>query len=223
MTKKFRFREICRSVVVAVLWMFSGAVSAQSLSSVCEEVRSFVNEGDLVFVEIDNKLFSKVAATQSHWASHVGVAMKQEGEWVVAESTIPVSKMTPLCEFLEKGIDTNIGIRRSRVALTEEEADRLHEAATQRMGILYHTGFKLHSRRLFCSKFVDQIYSQATQRNVGWIQTFEELLENTADPLVVRFWRWWFFGFIPWNRETLTPASQYLDPDFETIYEHEAL
>jgi len=222
MWKKKLFHGIGQTIMAAVLFLLAGAAQAQSLSSVCEEVRAFVSEGDLVFVEIDNNLFTKVAQTQNHWASHVGVAMKHEGEWVVAESTIPKSKMTPLCEFLGKGIDSTIGVRRPNTELTDDEIIGLHEAAEERMGVLYHTGFKLHSKRLFCSKFVDQIYSQAANRNVGSIQTFDELLKHTEYPEVVKFWRWWFFGFIPWNRETLTPATQYLDPNFETIYEHHA-
>ncbi len=218
------------SRILVILWIFAstlcvfGAPSSKAadLETVCSEVESHVKEGDLVFVEIGNKLFENVAKTQGHWASHIGVALKDQGQWVVAESTIPFSKMTPLCQFVKKGYQTHLTLKRYKKELSQNDLDRLHSAAIERMGILYHTGFKLHSNRLFCSKFVDQIFEQAIGINVGKTQTFKELLEKSPHPEVTNFWKWWFYGFIPWSRETLTPASQVQDNQFDEVFSYSA-
>ena len=221
MTRRYKvmFKIVNFKVNTLLLGLcFSLPAFAESLQQICSEVQEEVQEGDLVFVEIDNKLFDNVAMTQGHWASHVGVAMKDKGEWVVAEATIPVSKMTPLCKFVKKGYKTRVGVKRINGGLSEDEVYGLHEAAKQRMGILYHTGFKLKSKRQFCSKFVDQLFNQALGLRVGRIQNFRNLLDTTEDKNVIKFWRWWFFGNIPWSRDTLTPGSQYQDSNFQEVY-----
>ncbi|EBR4170683.1 hypothetical protein BMG46_21750 [Salmonella enterica] len=35
----------------------------------------------------------------------------------------------------------------------------------------------------------------------------------------LRFWRFWFLGFIPWERKTVTPASIWQHPALERIYD----
>ncbi|MDB5815614.1 MAG: hypothetical protein JWN23_2731 [Rhodocyclales bacterium] len=85
-----------------------------------------------------------------------------------------------------------------------------------RLGILYHPGFKLRSKRQFCSKFVHEVYAEALAEELGSIETFDELLrKNPAVP--TGFWRLWFFGRIPWSRETITPTSLYRSPRMRTI------
>lgn len=203
-------------------FVVSLGVQAASLEEVCADLQSQVKEGDLVFVEIDSKLFDKVAKTQNHWSSHIGIAMKHEGEWVVAESTIPVSKMTPFCDFVDKGYNTRIAAKRFHRPLADEEIEDLQAEASKRLGIAYHLGFKLRSNRMFCSKFVNEVYDAALGVPVGEVQTFRELMDNTEHPEVIKFWRWWFFGAIPWKRETLTPATQFFDSNFYEVYSYEA-
>ncbi len=182
-----------------------------------------VKEGDLVFVEIGNDLFENVAKTQNHWATHVGVALRDSrGQWYVAESTIPVSKETPFCDYIKKGASTRVGVRRLKARLTESGVRALKVSARSKMGVPYHLGFKLYSTRQFCSKFVDQVYSEALGLRVGYEQSFRELMDETPYPEVEGFWRRWFLGRIPWSRLTVTPGSQYLDPRFVTVFEWKA-
>ncbi|HFV9620274.1 TPA: hypothetical protein ACIAMP_004850, partial [Salmonella enterica subsp. enterica serovar Muenchen] len=35
----------------------------------------------------------------------------------------------------------------------------------------------------------------------------------------LRFWRFWFLGFIPWERKTVTPASIWQHTALERIYD----
>ena len=90
-------------------------------------------------------------------------------------------------------------------------------AADKRHGKLYHLGFKYESQRQFCSKFVYQVYKEALGIELGKVQTLEQLLEENPQASV-RFWRCWYLGFIPWQRKTITPASQIADPQLTTVF-----
>ncbi len=94
---------------------------------------------------------------------------------------------------------------------------QLLAAAQERMGKWYHLGFDYDSPRQYCSKFVYQVYRQALGVELGKLQTLEQLL-NENPQANVSFWRAWYFGFIPWNRRTVTPASQLIDPQLETVF-----
>jgi hypothetical protein len=74
------------------------------------------------------------------------------------------------------------------------------------LGILYDTGFDLRSSRQFCSRFVREVLQEGTGRSVGDVETLAELLVRYPDAHL-SFWRLWYFGRIPWQRETVTPAS----------------
>jgi hypothetical protein len=83
---------------------------------------------------------------------------------------------------------------------------RWRQAARQRLGVHYDTGFDLGSRGQFCSRFVHEVLLQATGQAVGQGQTFGQLLQQRPDANL-GFWRLWFLGRIPWQRQTVTPAS----------------
>ena len=91
-------------------------------------------------------------------------------------------------------------------------------AARSRTGRWYDLGFNLQSSREFCSKFVREVVLESTGLEVGKVQQFSELVaqQPQADQ---QFWRWWFFGHIPWQRSTVTPASQLESDKLVTIFD----
>ena len=178
---------------------------------------SLIESGDIVFIRVGNFLYRRVAATTSSWDSHVGIIFKNEdGQLMVAESTIPKSKFTPLNAFLSRSEKGIFAIRRLKGGLSPEQAANLRASAERRMGQPYHFGFRYDSKRQFCSKLVYDVYMEAMGLEVGRLQTFRNLLdENPAAPMI--FWHIWFFGFIPWKRRTVTPTSQLRSPIFDTV------
>lgn len=86
------------------------------------------------------------------------------------------------------------------------------------MGRLYGLGFDFDSRWMYCSKFVHRIYREALGLDLGRIQTFRELLDENPGANL-NFWRFWYFGRIPWERRTLTPESLYQDEQLFTAFE----
>jgi hypothetical protein len=168
--------------------------------------------GDIVFTRIGGPIFTNVANTTMSWTSHVGIIVDyKNGDWVVAESGIPFVRKTPLRRFLGRSVNQEFSIRRLKAEPTEEEKRAMLALADSQLGRVYSLGFDLQSEKTFCSKFVHDVVFQSTHQSVGEVETFDHLLHrNPNAPLA--FWRAWFFGSIPWQRTTITPASEMESP-----------
>ena len=182
-----------------------------------------LREGDVIFIGVKHALYRRIAETSRSWESHVGILLRNaSGAWVVAQSTIPVSTVTPLECFVRRSENGRFLVRRLRAGLSRDEVQRLHAATERRMGKLYDTGFQYDSPRQFCSKFVYDSYIEATGRPVGKLETFREMFaENPVAP--VGFWRAWFFGRIPWDRRCVTTVSQLRAPNMVTVFDSEII
>lgn len=53
---------------------------------------------------------------------------------------------------------------------------------------------------------------------VGESITLRELLERNPEA-DLRLWKAWYFGHIPWERRTVTPASLYSSPSLEVVFD----
>ncbi len=175
--------------------------------------------GDIVFVHIGALFFSKVAQDTGSWTNHVGIIIDISGkEPIVAESTVPLSKRTKLSKFIGRSRDGQVTIKRLSYALDKAQQSNIRKAAQKRLMRIYDGGFNLASRKQFCSRFVYEVTKEALGIELGKVETLRELLD--ANPQAdLRFWRMWYFGRIPWERKTVTPASQLNDPQLVTIFE----
>lgn len=180
--------------------------------------REQLQSGDLIFISVRSPFYRQVAATCGSWDSHVGIIFREpDGSLVVAESRVPISSYTTLDRFLARSDRGRFCIRRLRDGLTPEQADRLRIEADCRMGKIYHLGFDFDSNRAFCSKLVYESFRDALGLEVGRLETFSALLRrNPSAP--TGFWRLWFFGFIPWQRRTVTTTSQLQCPLWQTVF-----
>lgn len=175
--------------------------------------------GDLVFIRVPYKPFREVAAATGSWTNHVGVVVSTEGGQVqVAESTLPLSRVTSLERFVQRSEGGRVAVRRLAEPLSPQQAGRVAAAAQARLGVRYDTGFDLHSGGQFCSRFVHEVLLEATGVRVGQVQTFAQLL-NERPEAGLGFWRVWYFGRIPWQRETVTPASVLGSPALQTVFD----
>lgn len=181
-----------------------------------QELLSKIQEGDIVFTSIPNLLYQSVEKASNSPTSHVGIVLKINGKWMVAESRVPYSCYTSLTDFIGRSKNGWFSIKRVNQSLSEEDIAKLRSECDSMMGKLYHLGFKYKSNRQFCSKFVYDAYKKSLGISVGKLKTLKDLLnENPGTPQT--FWRFWYFGFIPWNRLTVTPGSQYLDSTLKSI------
>jgi hypothetical protein len=62
------------------------------------------------------------------------------------------------------------------------------------------------------------VLAEATGVTLGEVETFGALLARNPDASLA-FWRFWFFGRIPWDRQTVTPASLYRSDRLHPIFD----
>jgi Permuted papain-like amidase enzyme, YaeF/YiiX, C92 family len=190
-----------------------------SSSAALDVVAPTLKVGDLVFIRIAFKPFLEVATATNTWTNHVGVVVDVGGgEPRVGESAFPFSRITPLSKFVKRSENGRFAVMRLKDELTAEQQAKVLSAASRRLGIFYDTGFDLHSRREFCSRYAREVLSEATGHTVGEVETFSHLLASRPDTNLA-FWKIWYFGRIPWDRETVTPASLLRSTDVRTVFD----
>jgi Permuted papain-like amidase enzyme, YaeF/YiiX, C92 family len=183
------------------------------------DLESTLHIGDLVFTRINALPFRQIAHVTGSWTNHVGIVVALDSaRAVVAESRIPISCFTSFRNFVARSSQGRVAILRLPWSLSEEEIRRLQRAARRRLGRLYDTGFNLRSHRQFCSRFVREVLEEATGAVLGELTTFSELLERNPDT-DLRLWKIWYFGRIPWERTTITPASLYMSSSLEVVFD----
>ncbi len=182
-----------------------------------------LNVGDVVFIRVAAKPFREVAAATDSWTNHVGIVINTAGvEPLIAESTFPLSRTTQLSKFVARSEGGRVAVARLKAPLTRQQQQQIVAAAERRNGVFYDTGFDLHSRRQFCSRYVREVLAEATGIQVGEVVTFAELL--TRRPQTdLGFWRVWYFGQIPWQRETVTPASLLRSAELVPVFDGTAV
>jgi hypothetical protein len=175
--------------------------------------------GDIVFIRIGAYPFRKVAEATGSWTNHVGVVLDVSGpEPLVGESRFPFSGTTPLSRFVARSAGGRVAVMRLPEPLTPAQRAGVAAAAARRAGVLYDTGFDLHSRRQFCSRYVREVLHEGAGADVGRVEDFRSLLVQAPDA-DLGFWRAWYFGNIPWQRETVTPASVLRTPGLATVFD----
>jgi len=174
--------------------------------------------GDIVFIQVKALPFQKVSQATASWTNHVGIIVDTSDRIpIIAESTFPLSKSTSLYRFIARSRHGRVVVRRLSCHLSADQEDAITAAAQKRLGTFYDTGFNIHSRRQFCSRFVREVLAEATGNLVGDIENFMSLLSRnpTTD---MGFWRLWYFGRIPWHRQTVTPASLLHSPLLHSVF-----
>ena len=176
-----------------------------------------LKSGDIVFIATPSPLYRRVARATGSKASHVGIVFADaQAGWVVAESAVPRSRYRPLEQFLGRSDDDWFVVRRLKQELTPDQVTALRAACDQRMGRWYHLGFKHESVRTY-SKFVHEVYREALGVDIGEVETFSELLRRNPQESL-GFWKFWFFGLIPRQHKTVTPASQLQSEWSKTVW-----
>lgn len=214
----FKSRAVaCGTFVLCTL--LSLPASAGDVASV-RALGTELHVGDLVFTRIDAKPFREVAKATGSWTNHVGIVLDVSGdEPVIGESKFPLSGTTTWARFVGRSDGGRVAVLRLASELTPEQQVALRAAAVRRAGVFYDTGFDIASaRRQFCSRYVREVLIEASGTALGEVETFGELLARRPDANL-GFWKLWYFGSIPWQRRTVTPASVMRSPALRPVFD----
>jgi hypothetical protein len=183
------------------------------------QIATTLKVGDIVFIRVSARPFREVADATGTWTNHVGIVAGIDGsEPLIGESTFPFSRTTTFSKFVARSEQGHIAVSRLKSDLSLQQIQQIQLGVKQHSGVFYDTGFNLHSHREFCSRFVYEVVKDATGVSVGKIETFKEMLASRPD-INLGFWRVWYFGQIPWERETITPASLLNSSELNPIFD----
>jgi hypothetical protein len=187
------------------------------------QLAQHVQVGDLVFIRVSALPFQAVAYATDTWTNHVGIVADIEGdEPRVGESSFPFSRTTTLSKFVSRSEQGRVAITRLKTALTPQQVKQIQLAVQRRHGVFYDTGFSLYSRGQFCSRYAHEVLNEATGIAIGKVETLKDVLTNKPD-MKLGFWRLWFFGKIPWGRQTITPASLLNSAELTSVFSGNAI
>lgn len=217
-------KKLC--AVSVLLCLIQGCAQADESSSPAPNPVTSIKQldqalavGDVVFIHVAPLPFRKVSEATQSWVNHVGIVTDVSGaEPVIAESAFPFSRTTVLSRFVARSKGGRVAVARLGQGLNDAQRQALVRASERRMGIFYDTGFNLKSRREFCSRFVREVLIDATGIAVGEPERFRTLLARNPDTRL-GFWRVWYFGNIPWDRQTVTPASLYHSDKLQRVFD----
>ena len=223
---QLNIRRCLHAVIVNVALLSASAWSQQQAAPAAPmklgELAKQLEVGDVVFIRIPRQPFIKVADTTSSWTNHVGIVTDISGkEPVIGESRVPFSGETSWSKFVRRSDHGRVAVTRLAAPLNAQQQGKLKQAVATRRGILYDTGFDLHSKRQYCSRYVREVLHEAAGVQLGEVENFATLLKQNpqADQ---GFWRIWYFGSIPWQRETVTPASLLRDGRMRLVFDGNA-
>ena len=183
------------------------------------ELAAKLQPGDLIFVRIALGPFVEVADASNSWTNHVGVVTSADLQnSTVSESTIPFSQTTTLAKFVNWSEQGRVAVTRLINPISAEQIETLKKAIKKRNGIFYDTGFDLYSNKQFCSRYAYEVMLEATGIKIGTVITFKEMFSKKPD-INLAFWKNWYFGSIPWERETITPASLLESSETKVIFD----
>lgn len=196
-----------------------GPVAHHEPSVSAPALRPQLAVGDVVFIRVGAKPFREVAAATNSWTNHVGIVVGMDGnEPLIGESTFPLSRTTRLSKFIARSESGRYAVARLKTELSPDQQQAVARAAKRRSGIFYDTGFDLRSKRQFCSRYVREVLVEATGVQVGEVQTFADLLQQQPG-VDLSFWKVWYFGNIPWDRATVSPASVLQSPQLQLVFD----
>jgi hypothetical protein len=148
------------------------------------KLKSPLQEGDLIFHQSQSLQSAAIQeATGSKW-THMGVILREDGEWMVEEAVGPVKK-TPLKTFIERGKDHHYSIKRLKpeiLKLGAAEIARLKRALASYEGRGYDFYFEWNDQLIYCSELAYKAFQFALGVAPGTIQKFRDM--HTDGPLI---------------------------------------
>lgn len=216
MTKKIHLAAFSFIMAAALFTTLSAAKSTQTYKT--DQIESTLHIGDVVFIRVSIPPFTKISQSTMSWTNHVGIVTATKPEVIISESRVPFSSEAKFSDFVSRSENGRVAITRAKKAITLDHEQKIQKAAKKRLGIYYDTGFSLESTGQFCSRYVHEVLNEGADISIGKVQTLKDLLaENPKGDTA--FWKAWFFGNIPWDRKTITPASELRDSKMQVIFD----
>ncbi len=203
-------------------WLALTSVSAKDLPE--------LKNGDILFQTSRSSQSAAILFASRSPYSHMGIVeIDGAGNAFVEEATGPV-KLTPLDEWIKRGLGERIMIKRLD-GLQPQQAKDILSAAHKYDGLPYDIFFLPDKQHIYCSELVNLAFAEGDKIELGKFQTVRELAVDgfLTQRLIKRRWAKHplcqaagetFETCYPkiLNQTLITPASISADPRMKTIF-----
>jgi cell wall-associated NlpC family hydrolase len=166
-----------------------------------------LQDGDIIFQNSrspQSQLLKQV--TRSRY-NHMGIILYRHGFPQVLEAADKV-KFTPLNEWIDRGVDGKIVVKRLRKAdtlLNSDTLGKMRRLAEELLDRPYDSWFGWSDNRFYCSELVWKIYKKALNIELGKMQKLKEF--NLSSPEVKEILSEYYGNKIPVEEKAISPAA----------------
>lgn len=192
-----------------------GVIGFFRVDRVPRYVLSGKQEGDILFQSLPHgDLVNSIeGVSQSEW-SHCGILVKQEGEWMVAESIQDV-RHTPLAQWVLRGRGCKVHTYRVK-DLPENHPDyrtKLAAGISEHLGKPYDINYAPGDDLIYCSELVYKVYDRELGIQIGDWQKLGDLNWEPHQEYIKEL-----EGSLPLDREMITPVQLTRSPLVERVH-----
>ena len=171
-------------------------------------------DGDIIFHTSKSSQSKMLQIATNSNITHVGVIFFKLGKPYVFEAVNPV-KVTPLKEFINRGVGSKYSIKRTKNPLSSSELKIMIEYGKRQLGKPYDSKFEWSDSKIYCSELVWKIYHYAGIRLCD-IKTFSEF--NLNRPIVKQAINSRYKGKFNINESVVAPIDLYNSDKLKTVY-----
>jgi hypothetical protein len=171
-------------------------------------------DGDIIFHTSKSSQSKMLQIATNSNITHVGVIFFKSGKPYVFEAVSPV-KITPLQQFINRGVGSRYSVKRSKTPLTSSELKIMMEYGKRQLGKPYDLKFEWSNEKIYCSELVWKIYHYAGIRLCD-IKTFSDF--NLDRPIVKQAITSRYHGKFNINESVVAPVDLYNSNKLKTVY-----
>lgn len=173
-----------------------------------------LQDGDIIFHTSKSSQTKMLQIATNSDITHVGVIFFKSGKPYVFEAVNPV-KVTPLQEFINRGVGSRYAIKRTKTPITSSELKIMMEYGKRQIGKPYDSKFQWGDSKIYCSELVWKIYHYAGIRLCD-IKQFSDY--NLDRPIVKQAIQSRYKGKFDVNEPVVAPIDLYKSKKLKTVY-----
>lgn len=201
--------------VMKTLFCFLILISNVALASASLEKK--LAEGDLIFIHSQTEQAAAISeSTGSNW-THVGVVVKKNGDWFVAEAVGPL-QVNSIRSFIARSKDNKYKVMRFKY-FSQKMVPQLY-SQLYKYNQPYDIFFEWSDERIYCSELTYKVFMAVTGHPIGQLQKVGDLKLNGPYTKKLIEERLTAIGKeLNLEEPIITPVAQTIDPNMALVDE----
>lgn len=167
---------------------------------------SVYQTGDIIFQASESRQCQAVKMATHSEVSHCGIVFSEHGKWLVLEAIEPV-QITPLQEFIERGIGSHYTIKRMHgmYPISKMAIEKMVSKGKQWIGKHYDIYFNWSENELYCSELVWKLYKQQLNIELCKLKPLKsyDLKDNLVGEMMIER----YGNNIPYDENMVAPSD----------------